>query len=292
MSIMHHSVGRAAALIAIASVLVGLAGLAGCGLDLAASGTPFSDGGSDSPASGSDARASADGPTDIDLGRLDGGKGDADAASGPEPLSVLSPYHPSGTLTYQKAIDWTIATADSAALILYTIDGTTPGAPSPTAVGKVTLAAVPDNTTIRWVVAPSTNVHAFLVRVNPALSSSTATFADRVVFGATGAPIAKVAPGATLNGTARAFAWNGSVGCPNCIDQLLIGVVVAEDCLTDDNPHTYPGATTAAAPFSVKAPSTPGIYRVKTGFTQQLNCRPDAIGKSLGQTEVATIIVE
>ena len=217
---------------------------------------------------------------------------DANADGGAEQPSIISPYHPSGTLTFQRAIDWTIASADAAAVIRYTSDGTIPSASSPSAVGKVTLAAVPDNTTLRWLTAPGTTVHSFLVRVDSSLSSSTQGFVDRVAFDATGAPVATVSPGATVTGTGRTFLWNSGSSCPNCIDQLLVGVTLSEACFTDRNPQVYPGVTALNVPFSVKAPSAPGVYTLQTGFTQQFKCTPDAIGRTLGQTRIATIIVK
>lgn len=271
-----------------AAAVAGVA-LVACGIDV--TGTLVENAGdAPRPTERDDAAA----PPAVDAGTSagEGGSGPAEQDAGREPLNAISPYHPSGTLTYQRPIDWTIASVDSSAVIRYTTDGSAPGPASPSAVGKVTLPAVPDDTTIRWVVLPGTEVHAFVVKVDPGLSSSTQGFVDRVAFDSSGAPVVRASPGATVTGKVRAFVWNGPVGCPSCIDQVLVGVAVAEDCVTDTNPQTHPGSTRTGVSFSIEAPSTPGVYAVKTGFTQQFRCTPDAIGKPLGATQIGVLVVE
>jgi hypothetical protein len=269
-----------------AAAYVTVVALAACAIDvtgsLVAPGLPAE------PADEAEAGATSD----ADAPRGDDGGLVIEVDAGPEPLNTISPYHPSGTLTYQLPIDWTIASADATAVIRYTTDGSAPGPTAKTAVGKVTLSAVPDGTTIRWVVLPGTLVHTFDVKVDPALSSSTQGFVDRVAFDASSSPVVRVRPGATVTGTVRSFVWNAPVGCPSCIDQVLVGVTTAEDCVTDTNPRTHPGSTRTNVPFSIKAPETPGVYTVKTGFTQQFRCTPDAIGKGLGATVIGTLVVE
>lgn len=212
-----------------------------------------------------------------------------DADAGLEPLNAISPHDPSGMLVVQQPIDWTIAAAGGA-VIRYTTDRTDPVLLSASAPGVATLTAVQDDTEIRWLVVPSSTVHKFLVRVNPALSSTTQGFVDRVSING-GSHIAKVARGATVSGVARTFLWNGSA-CPSCIDQILVGIQTSESCLTDTNPGTFPGASSPSVSFTVKAPSAPGIYKIRRGFRQEFRCNPDAIGKALGTIELATLIVE
>jgi hypothetical protein len=209
-----------------------------------------------------------------------------------EPLTALSPYHPSGSLTFQRPIDWTISALDPMTVIRYTLDGTAPSAISSSAIGTVTLNGLQNGTRIRWTGGSSTVVHALDVRVDSALDRNTHFIVENVRFDASGTSIVKVAKGARVTGRASASVWNGYDNCPNCIDQVTVGIVSAAACIISTNPQTYPGRNANDVAFEVIAPTTNAVYRLKVGFTQQYRCTPDAIGTKLDAIEIGTIVVE
>jgi hypothetical protein len=220
-----------------------------------------------------------------------------DDVPGPTPpasevATIISPFHPSGALTYQRPIVWTIGAFDAATVIHYTIDGTIPTTQSGLfSTGKVTLDALPEGTRIRWIAGGSSLVHEFTVHVDGNLAAETHHFVDNVRFTASGGPIVRAKPGATVAGKAGAAVWNGQNSCPTCIDQITIGITNASACLVHVQPDTFPGAEGTDWTFSIKAPTTPGVYKLKTGFEQQFKCA-DALGRGLRETEIGTIIVE
>ncbi len=129
--------------------------------------------------------------------------------SGNEPLTAISPFHPSGELTFQRPIDWTISALDPSTVICYTLDGSTPTAKSSSATRKVTLDDLKNGTKIRWTAGDSNVVHAVDVGVKDSLKNDTHWLIERVRFDASGGPIVKVGKGARVKGRAAAAFWNG-----------------------------------------------------------------------------------
>jgi hypothetical protein len=227
-------------------------------------------------------------------GDVNGNTADAaDAGWFKEGPSIISPYYAANTLTYQRAIDWTIAAFTSDTTIFYTLDGTPPSLSSLSANGVVTFPALPDGTNIQWITGPNDSVHSFDVKVDPALKDVGQGLVHRFMFAGTGSPVVKVNPGATISGKTSFVLWNGNgTGqCPNCIIQIMVGIGVPQACLYSGDPYIYPGITAENVPFTFKAPTTPGTYEVKTGYNMQYNCT-DALTGPLGDVVVGTVIVE
>lgn len=208
-----------------------------------------------------------------------------------EPATVISPFHPSGSLTYQRPIIWTISAFDAMTPIHYTTDGSAPDSSAQTGIGKVTLQNLAEGTRIRWVAATGSTIHEMTVHVDSSLATETHHIVENVRFTASGGPIVHVKPGATVAGKAGAAVWNGQSNCPTCIDQITLGISSAATCLVSVQPNTFPGSAGSDVSFSIKAPTAPGVYKMRTGFTQQYKCA-DAIGQALHDTEVGTIIVD
>jgi hypothetical protein len=258
--------GRLAFLVLIGAVPA-LAGVA-CGYDGAA--TSEAEGG---PVEGG---PSPDGGCGLACGTGDG-------------LSILSPFDPSGTLTFQRVIDWTIAARDPAATLHYTTDGSMPTLGSPMATGLVTLKALPDGARIQWLVGASTKVNTFDVHVQPALSSALHTIVEHVTFDLSKSPYVTVPPGTKVVGHADWQGWNQD-SCPLCVDQLAVGIDTAEGCIIGGIPGRYPGQKGTSVQFTVTAPAAPGSYPVKIGVVQTFNCMPGARSTAVGSKLSNTVI--
>lgn len=101
-----------------------------------------------------------------------------------------------------------------------------------------------------------------------------------------------VAPGAQFEINANWQLWN-SDGCPNCISQIVVGTEEGTPgCLVGGVPGVQPGST-GNTTATLTAPSTPGVYEIRSRQDFQLNCqdavdRGSASGNVIGQVTVAT----
>ena len=249
-----------------------------------------------------DATTKLDGATSFDASKKDAARAD-DAPSDAPPVdagqdaavtfvTVISPYDPSGSLTYPIPIDWTLA-SEPPLPIHYTTDGTDPVATSPGGMSPVVVHAVPGGTTIRWSVADDSAVHMFNVGADAGLESDTVAFQDGFSFGDSGSPIIVAQPGETLQlHVENAWEWNSTTYCPDCIDQLKYGIDGAVGCMLDGNPQVYPGVHQDRQTLvSIDAPNAKGVSYIRVGLEQNFNC-DDVIGHTLGKTIVGTVIVK
>lgn len=254
----------------------------------------------DVPASGDTVRdASTSDPNSFDP-TTDAGSGDpepsdgaptdaADAADAAlvESATILSPYEPSNTLTYARAIDWTIAAFDPAMSIFYTTDGTTPSLSSSSAKGSVTLPAVADATAIRWITGPNDIVRTFNVKVNPSIAEQ--FIVHRLAFDQTKTPVVRVKAGTTIAGTASIHIWSDQ--CPNCILQIMVGISIPQTCLYNGVPNKYPGVAQDNVAFQIPAPATLGTYELKAAYNAHFSCA-QALQTTLSSVVLGKVIVE
>lgn len=240
----------------------------------------------------SDAEADAAPPDDAasDVVAADSGDADCDATAScaPDSPSILSPWSSTGSLAFQRKVDWTIGALDPAAVIRYTTDGTTPGPTSPSAPGVVTLPALADKTTIKWTSGPTQPVQTFAVNVQATLQGSAHVILERATIDPTTTPYATVAANKSITVHVAYQLWSQS-SCPGCVDQITFGFTTAAGCLYDDLPGVYPGAS-GTTTFTIKSPTASGTYPIKTGFTEQLKCS-DALGSALGGPVIAVLVV-
>lgn len=210
-----------------------------------------------------------------------------DAVEGP---TILSPYEPSNTLTYERPIDWTLAGFNPSTTIFFTTDGGPPSLKSTPAIGSVSFTALADGSTIRWRTGPNDPARSFKVKVDPALKNGDHYIIQRLAFDLTKGPVVRVSAGASVTGTVSYTVWSGSY-CPGCIIQLKLGTTAPQTCIHNGGAGVYPGVSKDNVTFTIQAPSTPGTYELKTGFDLQYNCA-DALNGGLSTISIGTIIVE
>jgi hypothetical protein len=162
--------------------------------------------------------------------------------------------------------------SEAPSTIVYTTDGSTPGTGSPHASSPVTFP-IGSSGVIQWFAdtgAPEA-VHSAGVTIDTRLQTYYGFLVDVPNLGPDG-PVAVVAPGATVSGTANWQAWTGPT-CPGCRYQLIYGIENAEKgCFWDGTVGAWPGKSQTAGSFSVTAPSAPGTYRVNVTYTLQNDC--------------------
>ena len=207
-------------------------------------------------------------------------------------MSIISPYDPSGSLTYATAIDWTCSRAIRLTTIYVTVDGSTPTLASSNGLSPVYVSK-PWRTTqsSSGSRAPDPAVHSFTVKINSSLESNNQGFVWKFAFTSTGSPIVHAAAGATLGATAGSSQEWAQSSESDAIDQLTYGIEGGTGCVFDQVPGVYPGVSTQNTAVTITAPKTNGTYQVHLGFQQQFHCMPDTIGMGLGSTAVGTIIV-
>jgi hypothetical protein len=172
--------------------------------------------------------------------------------------------------------------------VAYTLDGTRPGVSPTTEYREVysgaTTVELGDGDTVRWTIevygasSYSYPEQRYTHHRDPSASARpglipqalTLRVFSEVLLGAAGI----VEPGATIDGTAPAFAWRGA-GASTPLQYVLsvdgVGTVACE-------PYTgggYPGSNVGEMPFSFTAPTTYGVYPVRAGLTTRAGgCAP------------------
>ena len=88
-------------------------------------------------------------------------------------------------------------------------------------------------------------------------------------------PGATVAVNLTYNIVQGAYVDGNPVGCPGCIDQLVVGFVntTPTTCVYDGQPGP-PGTGDQPGSVSLTAPSTPGRYYIVFSLTENYYCQP------------------
>ena len=89
-------------------------------------------------------------------------------------------------------------------------------------------------------------------------------------------PGATVAVNLTYNIVQGAYVDGNPVGCPGCIDQLVVGFVgtTPTTCLYDGQPGPSGTGNQTAQTLSLTAPSTPGRYYIVFSVTENYSCQP------------------
>jgi hypothetical protein len=200
-------------------------------------------------------------------------------------------YHP--TYGYLDAYprDQSVAIgAEDPATIVYTTDGSMPGAGSPRKPSPLSIPVV-NGTTLKWYAdtgLAESPAHAVSIRVDARLQTYYAYAVDSADLGGAG-PVVVVAPGATVSGTASWQGWTAPA-CPGCRYQLIYGVdTTSVGCFYDGAVGVWPGKSVAGSAFSVKAPSTPGAHRLNVTYDLQLSCPGALAQNSLGVRPTQTI---
>lgn len=184
--------------------------------------------------------------------------------------SYVAPLPYAGGEGFARSVTFTID-AESAAKIFLTTDGSAPSATSASkaAPGDVILSGT---STLRWYADNGAKeaTHTQPITIDAGEQARYAFIVEKVSLNG-GGPVVVVSPGATVSGKANVQAWNNP-GCPSCRMQVLVGIGSASGCVYDWSPGAWPGASTAGATFSVKAPSTAGVHRVTASFQLETSC--------------------
>jgi hypothetical protein len=238
-----------------------------------------------------------DAPSPVPSSEVDATLDDADCDAtgscdaGPEPVSIISPYRDGG-LTYPEQIVWNLSAA-AAAILHYTTDGTDPTPASRLATGTVTLNDLVDGTVVKWTVGSSANVHRFDVHIDGPDGGSTRSaglIMENFRFETTTTAITSVPKGvASINVHADLRLWN-QPECPTCVDFLTVGIDAPSDCFAASIPYPYPGATGQNHTFKLAVPDKPGVYPIRAGLSQVLDCNA-ALAGSLSDTQIGVLIV-
>ena len=210
--------------------------------------------------------------------------------------SWISPLtYPSSWGAFAKGISWTLA-SEAPSTIRMTTDGSDPGPTSSSGPSPLTFFEPTSGTTIKWLAddGAAEPVQSFVVKIDTTLQAGYGYVVEETKLDGV-SPVVVVAPGATLDGSAKYQAWV-STACPGCRQQLVYGIdSTAAGCLYDFSPSTWPGASGTGAMHLV-APSTPGTYRVRVAWALQLSCAAaTTTANPLGvkpTTEVGVIVVK
>ncbi|WPB79972.1 hypothetical protein KYC5002_12600 [Archangium violaceum] len=97
--------------------------------------------------------------------------------------------------------------------------------------------------------------------------------------------VAVVPPGATVSVSANYFIDAGSVGCPGCISQVVLGVSGSKACL-----YSGMGVVSSSATTTLTAPTAPGSYLVWARSQWEYTCT-DALNNSSSGGPVGLIEV-
>lgn len=180
--------------------------------------------------------------------------------------------------------------SEAPSTIVYTTDGSTPGAGSPSQPSPLTLPIV-NGTALKWFAdtgIAETPAHSAAIRVDTRLQTYYAFVVENADLGGAG-PVVVVSPGATVSGTASFQGWNAPA-CPGCRYQLIYGVdTTSIGCFYDGAVGVYPGKSVSGGAFSVKAPSTQGAHRLNVTYDLQLSCAGALAQNSLGVRPTQTI---
>ncbi len=176
-------------------------------------------------------------------------------------------------------------TIDSPApsVIYYTEDGSIPTLSSPKLAPSpftVTLPFTGTSATLRWISydgATVSGVQSRTIIENTALATTQDWIIVELVRlsltsggSASDGPAIVVPGGTTVYGTLRyELADNG---CPDCVDELVVGVTSPQTCIYNGIPGVWGGAEGSGVAFTVTAPTTPGVYPVRMDFEQQGSC--------------------
>lgn len=213
-----------------------------------------------------------------------------DAGDGSTNLSAISPSGPNATLTLARTADWTIG-SERAGIIYYTTDGGTPSLTSQGVPSPLTLALVPDQTTIKWFVQGDPRSYSFRVGVDGNKKNNGGLIIEHFKFASSNSPVLRAAKGSLVQASLDLQIWSQS-NCPGCLDQLIWGFFNPQNCFGNLQPGTYSGDRYSFSKnFPVRVPQNAGVYTLKVGYTQEYNCN-DAMKKSLGTTEIGVVIAE
>lgn len=224
-----------------------------------------------------------------DLAGADLAKADlaaVDLAAAAAPPSFLFPSRAGQTtLTWIRAVTYTLDTPGPST-IHYSLDRSTPtpGTAGTSSGASPLVVSLPlYDHKLKWYAdygpayppEPLRTIEARVEVLNP--SADFGSITERVSLNGRG-PVAVVAPGETVPGSATYQAWRSrDFGtCPTCQLQYVIfldpSTVATNGCVDMVNTYgPYPGRTQNLS-FSVKAPTTPGQYTLRAGITLQAAC--------------------
>jgi len=187
--------------------------------------------------------------------------------------------------------------SETASTIRYTTDGSTPGATSPSLPSPADVFVASSGTTLRWFAdngAPEPTVHSFAVNLNSADQNKYGFLIEQVDISGK-SPVLVTSPGATISGTATYQVWT-STGCTPCRLQVIYGIENGNtDCLYDWSPNVWPGVKASGAIKGLKAPATPGVYKLNVTYTLQNSCAEGLATKPMGvrpTMEVGVVVVK
>ena len=202
------------------------------------------------------------------------------ASPGPHPFAGAN------TFFYVRPVAITLASDGPGTTMFYTTDGSTPTAASQSGLAPVTLTLEDGPTTLSYFgtnAGGSDGAHTDVYHFDATQTIQTGYVVTDTAL-ANGSPIAVVAPGGTVDGTAHVQIWSQS-DCPSCALQLVYGVDATDQgCLFDtardaaDGPGVFPGVEHDAA-FTVTAPTAPGVYEIRVANNEQFTC-DEAVAKN------------
>ena len=103
-----------------------------------------------------------------------------------------------------------------------------------------------------------------------------------------------VLPGTVINATGS-YVVSNPIDCPNCFQQVIIGVEDdALDCVYDGQPETCPESTAGDYSLMINAPIVPGVYNVYSNNPFEFTCDLGAYDGANGNQAllIGTITVE
>jgi hypothetical protein len=198
------------------------------------------------------------------------------------PPSILSP-DATGTYTAPRPVSFQIATATKAK-IYWTTDGAepTPGAATTFSADDVAqVGALANGVTLKWYADYGPGIgreatRSVVMSVSAGAQTEAGAIYEGLTLNGTG-PIVTVAPGTTVTGTVNQQVWNASPSgyCPTCVRPFSVGVEsvghIQDTCQIEYASEPYPGAV-AARTFTFTAPTTPGRYFVRQGWSMDYSC--------------------
>jgi hypothetical protein len=201
----------------------------------------------------------------------------ADAGSNAAGPKVFSAPGPAAMLFggYPKAFTITLAADTPGTTIYYTTDGSMPDTSSQSAVTPVTGITISANTMVRFFGVDDGEQGAVTSEMYSIDAASAQGNAGYLVTNVTldgTSPVVVAAPGAMLAGRASVQTWVQGA-CPACAGQVVFGVDKTDQgCLYDGGPGVYPGVTTTAKTFDVRAPMEAGVHEVRLAHIEQTSC--------------------
>jgi hypothetical protein len=203
-----------------------------------------------------------------------------DGGQGGDPARVFSAPGPAATIYggYPKSFSITLAADEPGTTIYYTTDGSTPeegSAATKSATSPIPGITISASTMVRYFGVSSggrgmTTSESFAINATQAQTNAGYLVTNVTLDGTS--PVVVATKGATLSARASVQAWV-QTDCPACAAQVVFGVGdVDQGCIYEGGPGVYPGVTTTAKTFNVRAPMTAGVHEVRIAHIEQTSC--------------------